>query len=46
MLNGIGDDGDYLIPDPQICWFHKNVGEKAVRDMADAALERLGHKLD
>ncbi len=46
MLNGIGDDRDYLIPDPLICWFHKNVGEKAVRDVADAALERLGHKLD
>lgn len=46
MLNGIGDDRDYLIPDPLICWFHMNVDEKAVRDVADAALERLGHKLD
>lgn len=44
MVNGITDDGDYLVPDPQICWFHKNVGPAAVREVADAALERLGKK--
>ncbi len=42
MLNGIRDDGDFLVPDPQICWFHKNVGEQGVRAVADAALEELG----
>ena len=44
MLSGMGDDGDYLVPDPQICWFHKNVGEAAVCEVVDAALERLGKK--
>ena len=42
MVNGIDDEGDYLVPDPQICWFYKNVGPAAVREVADAALERLG----
>jgi hypothetical protein len=38
MLQGMTDEGDYLVPDPQICWFHKNVGEASVRAVADAAL--------
>ena len=42
MLNGMGDDGNFLVPDPQICWFHKNVGEKGVHIVADAALTELG----
>ena len=41
MLNGILGDGDFLVPDPQICWFHKNVGEAGVRAVADAALAAL-----
>ena len=41
MLNGITDEGDYLVPDPMACWFHKHVGEEAVRKVADDALARL-----
>jgi len=26
MLNSMGDDGNYLVPAPQICWFRKSVG--------------------
>ena len=31
MLEGITDDGDYLVPDRRICFFQKNIGEAAVR---------------
>ena len=44
MLNGMGDDGNYLVPDPQICWFHKHVGEATVRGVADAALAKLAQR--
>lgn len=38
MLQGMTDEGNYLVPDPQMCWFHKNVGEAGVRAVAEAAL--------
>ena len=31
MLNGITEEGNYLVPDPMACWFHKHVGEEGVR---------------
>ena len=44
MVQGITEEGDFLIPDDQICNFYKNIGEDAVREVADNALERLGLK--
>lgn len=38
MLHGMTDEGNFLVPDPQVCWFHKNVGTQAVHDVADAVL--------
>ena len=42
MVQGITDDGDYLVPDPRICYFHKHVGEQVVREVADAAILAAG----
>lgn len=42
MVQGITDDGDYLVPDPRICYFHKHIGEQAVREVADAAILAAG----
>lgn len=41
MLQDITDDGDYLVPDSRCCYFHKNIGEKAVREVADEAIKKL-----
>ena len=38
MIQDITDDGDYLVPDSRCCYFHKHIGEKAVREAADAAI--------
>lgn len=38
MAAGTTSDGSWLHFDPQMCWFFKNVGEQAVRDIADAAI--------
>ena len=38
MVADITDEGDYLVPDRQCCYFHKHVGEQAVRETADAAI--------
>jgi radical SAM protein with 4Fe4S-binding SPASM domain len=40
MVECMSDDGDYLIPDTRICHFHKHIGEAAVRDVADRAIEQ------
>lgn len=34
MLQDITDDGDYLVPDSRTCYFHKHIGEEAVREVA------------
>lgn len=39
MVQGINDEGDYLVPDDRCCYFHKHIGEAAVRDAADAAIQ-------
>jgi radical SAM protein with 4Fe4S-binding SPASM domain len=41
MIEGITDDGDYLVPDRRCCYFHKHIGEDAVRAVADAAIRRF-----
>ena len=38
MVDGITDEGDYLVPDPHCCYFHRHIGETSVRDIADAAI--------
>ncbi|MBR5162866.1 MAG: radical SAM protein, partial [Schwartzia sp.] len=38
MIEGITDEGDYLVPDGRCCYFHKHIGEAAVRETADAAI--------
>ena len=40
MLEGITDDGDFLVPDPRCCYFHLHIGEAAVRATADSAIEK------
>ena len=42
MIEGITDDGDFLVPDRRCCYFHKHIGEAAVRAVADAAIEKYG----
>ena len=41
MIEGITDDGDYLVPDDRCCYFHKHIGEEAVRAVADAAIKKF-----
>ena len=38
MLEGINDEGDYLIPDPQACYFHKHNIAEIIRKTADDAI--------
>ena len=40
MVEGITDEGDYLVPDERCCYFHKHIGADAVRAVADAAITR------
>ncbi len=40
MVEGITDEGDYLVPDGRCCYFHKHIGEDAVRAVADAAIRK------
>ena len=41
MIEGITDEGDYLVPDKRCCYFHKHIGEAAVRAVADAAIRQF-----
>lgn len=38
MVQDITDEGDYLVPDKRCCYFHKHIGEAAVRETADNAI--------
>jgi radical SAM protein with 4Fe4S-binding SPASM domain len=40
MVEGITDEGDYLVPDGRCCYFHQHIGENAVRAVADAAIRK------
>ena len=40
MAEGLAQSGSYLAKDPRCCNFHKNIGEQAVREVADRAIER------
>ncbi len=42
MVEGITDEGDYLVPDPRCCYFHKHIGENAVRKVCDEAIMKAG----
>ena len=42
MAEGMAKCGSYLAKDERACHFHKHIGEKAVREAADAAIERFG----
>lgn len=42
MVEGITDEGDYLVPDDRCCYFHRHIGETAVREAADAAIRLYG----
>ena len=44
MIEGITDDGDFLVPDNRCCYFHKHIGEQAVRAAADGAIEMMSKK--
>lgn len=44
MVESITEDGDYLVPDQRCCYFHKHIGEQAVREIADAAILAAGLK--
>ncbi|MDD6050148.1 MAG: radical SAM protein [Clostridiales bacterium] len=41
MQASMTEDGDYLVRDKDICWFFHNVGEAAVRAVADAAIASI-----
>lgn len=41
MLASITEDGDYKVGDKRICYFFKNIGEQAVKDVADAAIKAM-----
>ena len=43
MVEGITDDGDYLVPDSRCCYFHRHIGEDAVRAVADAAIAKRSY---
>ena len=38
MVADITDEGDFLVPDERCCYFHRYIGEQAVRDVVDAAI--------
>ena len=40
MVDSISEEGNYLIPHQAICHFFKNIGEDAVRTVADKAIEQ------
>ena len=42
MVQDITDDGDFLVPDKRMCYFHKHIGEQVVREAADAAILAAG----
>ncbi len=42
MAEGMAKCGSYLAKDERACYFHKHIGEKAVREAADTAIERFG----
>ncbi len=41
LVQGITEDGDFLRPDPKLCWFFRNKGAGAVKEVADAAISRI-----
>ena len=42
MAEGMAQCGDYLAKDKRACHCHRHIGEKAVREVADAAIEKSG----
>ena len=42
MLDGITEEGDYLVPDGRCCYFHKHIGGDAVRKAADEGIRAAG----
>lgn len=42
MVSSITEEGDYLVPDQRLCYFHKHIGEAAVRSVADGAIRAAG----
>ena len=42
MAEGMAQCGNYLAKDERACNFHKNIGEKAVREAADNAIKKFG----
>jgi radical SAM protein with 4Fe4S-binding SPASM domain len=41
MLEGITEEGDFLVPDSRCCFFQKHVGEAQVRAIADEAIKKI-----
>ena len=39
LVECIDDDGNFLVPDERVCHFFRCVGEAAVREVADAAIQ-------
>lgn len=44
MLEDMTEAGDFLVPDGRTCFFHKHVGEDAVRAVADEAIRKFVEK--
>lgn len=45
MAEGMAQCGNYLAKDERACNFHKNIGEKAVREAADNAIKKFGREV-
>ena len=46
MAEDITEEGDYLVPDRNCCYFHQHIGESSVRAAADLAVQRQRRKAD
>ena len=46
MTQSMTEDGDYMIHDQRMCYFHKHIGEDAVRKVADEAILKAGYSLN
>ena len=40
MVESTTPEGDYMVPDSRSCYFHRHIGEEAVRRVADEAIRR------
>ena len=42
MAQGMAQCGDHFAKDERACYFHRHIGEQAVREVADEAIKKMG----